>query len=124
MLEGIPNRAAPEACLGVCMDEAEDGTFSYLVCAEVRSDTGVPEGMVCRTIPGGTYAVFTHRGPIAGEIGRTWQYALGQWLPASDYELVDGPDFELYDERSAADPPEVDIYIPIRPSDPAGPDGG
>jgi len=55
----------------------------------------VPEGMVSRQVPEQTYAVF----PCTLEtIHEMYQYAFQTWLPQSDYQAGDGPDFELYDE--------------------------
>lgn len=70
---------------------------------KVRYDAAVvanrpvqPEGEFGITeLPGGRYAVFTHRGPY-DTLGRTYQRLFGGWLPNSGYELRDAEAFEEY----------------------------
>jgi AraC family transcriptional regulator len=46
-------------------------------------------------IPGGRYAVVTHKGPYE-TMGKTYQRIYGGWLPKSGYALRDVPAFEQY----------------------------
>jgi AraC family transcriptional regulator len=105
--------------MGMCMDfDGINNTFSYLICVEVSNFDCIPEGMVGKTIPAAKYAVFTakaeSRETMTQAIQATWDDIYSKWLPASNYERTDAPDFEYYDERCDFDKPEVDIYIPIR----------
>jgi len=97
-----PERTHPEECY-------------YLAGVPVASLGDIPEGMVGRTVPAGTYAVFTHVGRL-DTLGRTMSYIYGSWLPNSGHEPAQAPDLELYDERfdPASDTSEMDILIPIR----------
>jgi AraC family transcriptional regulator len=81
------------------------------ICAEPAS---VPEPFETLRIDPGSFAVFTHRGPIA-EIHQTVRHIWSVWAPKADHALRGAPDFELYDERFKADSPdsELDIYIPV-----------
>lgn len=56
---------------------------------EPQGDFGVME------LPGGSYAVFTHRGPYEG-LGKTYEKVYGGWLPSSGRQLRDAPAFEQY----------------------------
>jgi AraC family transcriptional regulator len=70
---------------------------------KVRYDAAVtvtrpvqPEGEFGVTeLPGGTYAVFTHKGPYSG-LGKTYQKIFGGWLPGSGRQVRDTPAFEQY----------------------------
>jgi AraC family transcriptional regulator len=66
-------------------------------------------------LPGGRYAVATHRGPYEG-LGKAYQRIYGAWLPKSGYELRDAPAFEQYLNSPQSARPEdllTLIHIPI-----------
>lgn len=110
----IPDRKSPDAILGICMDFESDGSFSYVIGAEVTSTENTPDDMVCRTIPGAKYAVFTARGKMPDSIQDVTKYIYQKWLPNSEVQRANSADFELYDERfNAEENAEVDIYVPI-----------
>lgn len=83
-------------------------------CA-VPAETAIPEGFNRRNVPAGTYAVFTHCGPVSG-IGRTVDFACRAWLPDSSCELRDGPDIELFDRRFEyeSQTSECEYWLPVR----------
>ncbi|MBL7063117.1 MAG: GyrI-like domain-containing protein [Anaerolineae bacterium] len=98
---------------GVCGPHEEEGVFQYVAGFEVDSVADIPEGMVSRQVPEQTYAVF----PCTLEtLHEAYQYAFQTWLPQSDYQAGDGPDFELYDEdfRQEVEGSQMYIYIPIK----------
>ena len=88
--------------------------FVYTAAVEVVDLSAVPEGLVGFTVPGATYARFTHTGPFAG-IGRTIDAMWTQWIPASGLVPTQGLEFERYDDRwdagTASGP--VDLYVPV-----------
>jgi len=90
-----------------------EGVFDYVAGFEVYSTDDIPEGMVVWEIPEQKYAVFPC---TLKTIGEAYQHALQTWLPQSDYQRGDGPDFELYD-RSFNPKDEgslLYIYVPIK----------
>jgi AraC family transcriptional regulator len=109
------------ADLGVCnalLDKAKrshpDECF-YMACTEVSEFENVPEGMLTKVIPGGRYAVFTHKGKLE-KLEHTMNYIFGSWLSRSGESLRDAPDLEIYDQRFVygSDTSELDIYIPVK----------
>jgi len=96
---------------------SQDGnvTFLELVGVEVDNFEGVPEVMVTKVIPGGRYAVFTHKGTVVALL-KTYNYIWGSWI-LNTKERIDGrEDFEVYDKRFlGGDNPDsqIDIYIPV-----------
>ncbi len=55
-----------------------------------------PEGEIgVMELAGGNYAVAMHQGPYE-ELGKTYQWIYGGWLPRSGYQLRDVPAFEQY----------------------------
>jgi len=76
---------------------------------EAEGEFGVME------IPGGPYAVVTHRGPYE-TLCKTYQRAYGGWLPASGRTLRDVPAFEQYVNSPSNTPPEdlvTLIHMPL-----------
>lgn len=115
LIARIPHKKHPGIYMRICMDFEPDGGFSTLIASEVTHTEDVPEGMVCRTIPPATYAVFTAQGTMPDAIQETTRYIYREWLPESGHQHAGSPDIELYNERSTVggEDAEVDIYIPI-----------
>jgi AraC family transcriptional regulator len=90
--------------------------LQYIAAVAVTSATKIPDGMVAYTVPAGTFAVFTHRGPIH-RIGETMQTIYREWLPQSAYRHAGTADVEVYDQRFHLndDDSEMDYWMPIIP---------
>jgi AraC family transcriptional regulator len=120
----IKNRAEKMKGYGICevdpdydMKKFNENTeFSELVGVEVDNFNSIPERMTAKTLTGGKYAVFTHKGKI-DFLNMTYDYIWGTWIPCSGIEVDLRDDFEFYDERFLGpneDESEFDIYIPIK----------
>jgi len=94
---GEPPGAAPGVAYGVICGAGE-GSFEYLSGMQARDFTALPPGMGRMRVPAQHYAVFEHRGAVAG-LKETWRRALDEWLPGSGYRSAERPDFERYDAR-------------------------
>lgn len=96
---------------GVCSDFNDAGGFTYTVAFPGEA----AEGLDQLTLPGGTYAVFAHEGHIS-TISRTWDAIFAKWAPEAEYDLLNGPEFELYD--ADFDPKgegKVAVWVPVAP---------
>jgi AraC family transcriptional regulator len=83
---------------------------------EVSQQADLPEGMEARSLSGGTYAIFIHKGPAAN-FKTTMDFIYRQWLPTSDYELDQRDQFELMaEDYLGPQHPEAEeeVWIPIR----------
>ena len=107
---------------GICETQrtsyTEDGdvSFSAMVGSPVNDFDNLPESLAAKTLHGGKYAVFTHRGTLAN-LFKTYQYIFGTWLPSSKEILDNREDFEVYEHKvvSFDDPDnEVKIYVPVK----------
>jgi AraC family transcriptional regulator len=94
------------------MDQ-EAGEFDYLAGLEVKSTEKIPSGMSSWQVPGQKYAIFSCTLPT---LMKTFDHIYGSWLPESEYQRANGPEFELYDEKfNPKDESSVmHLYIPIR----------
>jgi AraC family transcriptional regulator len=81
-----------------------------LVTAEYASSMDSPWEKF--ELPGGLYAVFSHKGSDTS----IFQYIYSQWLPQSGYELDNRPHFEKLPANYIQGHPESteEIHIPIR----------
>jgi AraC family transcriptional regulator len=77
-----------------------------------------PEGEIgTQEIPGGEYAVVTHKGPYE-MLYTTYSNLYGSWFPSSGREPADSPGFQHYRTTPRETPPDdlvTDIYVPLRP---------
>ncbi|MBD0380234.1 AraC family transcriptional regulator [Paenibacillus sedimenti] len=111
----IPNKTAPDMAYGIACKFQDDGTFSFIVGEQVEpSDDVLDPGFVRFELPEGQYAEFKVNGST-DLVQQTRQYIYGTWLPNSNYERREGPDFEITDVRHSMFPHglQMKIYIPI-----------
>lgn len=75
---------------------------------------GLGSDFVNLEVPEGKYAKFKVNGPV-GMAQNTRKYIYGIWLPNSNYERKEGPDFEVTDVCNSVYPNRMSmkIYIPI-----------
>jgi AraC family transcriptional regulator len=109
-----------EAAVGVCYYDSSynscpDKAFTYMAGYCVSSADDLPEGMVSRTIPACEFAVFEHRGAL-DTLQQTYDHIFREWMPTSEYEMVEQDDFEWYDDRFefGASDSIMEIWIPVK----------
>ncbi|MED1744738.1 AraC family transcriptional regulator [Brevibacillus borstelensis] len=108
----IPNKAAPDMAYGISCDFQDNGDFTFIVGEEVKNlDGELEDGFVHCLLPAGKYAEFR----VIDSVQNTRTYIYGTWLPNSNYERREGPDFEITDVRQSVYPDQmkIKIYIPI-----------
>lgn len=122
--EEIPHKKRPYRGFGIC-EACRENTlytmnnnvlFTEVAGTEVDSFTGLPAQFVKKELPGGRYAVFTHKGTLR-TLPRTFAYIWGTWFLSTKEEMDNREDFELYDARFLGyghPDSEIDLYIPVR----------
>ncbi len=97
----------------VYSDYEKDYTRPYtaILGCRVPNLENVPQGMVTKTIPGGSYAKFTAKGSlIDGVIYQAWNEI---WNSSLDRKYT--ADFEVYGEKAQnPNQAEVDIFIAVK----------
>jgi AraC family transcriptional regulator len=102
-----------------CLPESQrsrEDELLYLAGVSVAPGTPVPPGMERWNVPAGTYALFTHRGPVA-RISETINYAYGTWLPRSEFDPSEPwIELERYDGRfrEGGTDSEMEYLVPIK----------
>ena len=110
----IPGQVGGTA-YGVCFNSDEDGNFDYIAGVEVTDFSRLPAELARVRVPAQTYAVFSHSDHVS-TIRRTIMTIWNKWLPESDLEVADAPDFERYGKEF--DPLTgmggLEIWVPIK----------
>lgn len=90
--------------------------FIKWAAVEVSNFDFVPDGMETLEIPEGLYAVFNYKGDKSNAAA-FFKAIYTRWLPASEYELGNHPQFEILGEKYKYNDPnsEEEIWIPIIP---------
>jgi AraC family transcriptional regulator len=100
------------------LDKSE-GCFQYLAGVGVTPDCVPPAGFSAMEIPAATYAVLRitlDGSALHPQVKQAMAQIWGELIPASGLQVVDGPDFELYDGRF--DPQKagsvIDFHVPVQ----------
>lgn len=107
----IPNKLSNEVIALYCDYEGDyTKPYSVVIGCPVSSLDTIPEGMVAKTIPASSYALFRAIGEHPKSLIETWGHIWQQ----SNLERTYIGDFELYGNKFASGSPrEVEVYIGI-----------
>lgn len=97
---------------GVCAPITKESThFNYGVAMEYAGGD-IPDGYKIWDVSPTLWAVFKCMGHDGECIGETWGRIFKEFLPSSDYNMLDDTDFELYPENNNSDC-FCEIWIPV-----------
>jgi AraC family transcriptional regulator len=102
--------------LGIC-SPAEDHSnqWKYGIGCERKHVMEIPSGFEIIEVPAYTWALFTCKGAMPDSMQNLWKRVYGEWLPASNYELIPDYDIEFYMEGDNASEDYVcEIWIPVK----------
>ncbi len=85
--------------------------FKYMLCNYLPKGLSVPGKFTVLDVPAATYAVFDVPGADAQAM---WKRVWGEWFPASGYEAVPGPQFEMYYGLASHENGFAEIWVPVR----------
>lgn len=110
IISKIPNKTSNEV-IGLYCDYEGDHTkpYSFVIGCPVSSTQDIPDGMVAKSTPAGSYAVFNAAGEHPQALIETW----GCIWKQEDLSRIYTGDYELYGEKFLENPPQVDVYIAI-----------
>ena len=94
---------------GVCID-SDGKEFDYLIADLYFPWNDVPNGCETKTIPAGTWAVFSYQGECPEALQAVNTQIWTQWVPNStEYELAGNYNLEFYISET-----EGEIWIPVK----------
>ena len=105
----------PDHCFGICMDyESGSHEFDYWVAVPYDEDSDFHNDYAKTVVAPATWAVFEVVGPMPDAMQAVWKKIFREWLPATGYEIANGPQVEYYsqDDSSKADY-YSEIWIPL-----------
>lgn len=97
---------------GVCAPISKENTHFDYGIGMVYDGGEIPNGFRIWNVTPTIWAVFKCVGTDADCIGKTWERIFKEFLPSSDYTMLDDTDFELYSENSNQDC-FCEIWIPV-----------
>jgi predicted transcriptional regulator YdeE len=108
------NHLSAHWSIGVMSGSDEPGKMRYVACVPGDASGSVPEGMMEVDFEGGTYVGCEHIGSL-DSFGQTAAWFYSDFLPSSEYHVIDGPHLEIYDERFNPESPTsvVTLCAPI-----------
>ncbi|HCD45796.1 MAG TPA: AraC family transcriptional regulator [Lachnoclostridium sp.] len=111
----LNRQASKHDIYGVCASISKESSFfDYGIGIEYEGGD-IPEGYRIWEVKPILWAVFQCIGTNSECIEETWDKIFKEFLPGSDYNMLDETDFELYPENSH---PDVfcEIWIPVKKS--------
>ncbi|TGK06645.1 AraC family transcriptional regulator [Leptospira semungkisensis] len=112
-LGNIQGQTGPTA-YGVCYNFDAEGFFDYMTCVEVSNSSNIPKELKSLKLSSQKYAVFTHKGHVAG-IRATFAAIEKNWLPTAKVKPAEAPNLERYGKEFN---PQtglggIEIWIPV-----------
>lgn len=97
---------------GICAPISKESTHFDYGIGMVYDGGDIPDGFRVWSVSPILWAVFKCIGTDGDCIGETWDRIFKEFLPSSDYNMLDDIDFELYTENSNSDC-FCEIWIPV-----------
>lgn len=92
----------------------EEGYLTHLI-GVLTTENEISDRLVKVPVEACTWAIFPNEGPFPSTLQTTMSNIYAQWLPSSDYEVIDAPSFSFtrMDEHKK-DWAYSEIWIPVR----------
>ena len=65
-------------------------------------------------VPAGSWAIFSMTGPFPQTLQDTWGRIFSEWLPSSNFELVEGPEISFNGDFEDMQNVYSEIWIPVK----------
>lgn len=99
-----------DAMLHAALFDHTEDSFKYMICYYVKNNMVIPKGFEKLSVPALTWAVFPAGN--CDNIPDVWRRIYSEWFPTSDFEQVEGPEFEMYYGKATNATGEV--WIPVK----------
>lgn len=102
--------------MGICYSDMNSSkNWRYAIGCEKQYATEIPEGFEILLIPAHTWAIFSCVGAMPDAIQNMWKRIYSEWLPASNYSMLNDFDIEYYYEGDGSSSDyRSEIWIPVQ----------
>jgi len=90
----------------------ENGQLDHLVGSITTLEDDF-KGFDVVEVPPGSWAIFSMEGPFPQKLQDTWGEIFSDWLPSSNYGLIEGPEISFNGEMSDLQKVYSEIWIPV-----------
>ncbi|MFC5540596.1 MAG: AraC family transcriptional regulator [Bacilli bacterium] len=94
-----------------CMEEK--GSLDHMIGYLTTKDVDFEEFDVVK-VPALTWAIFSSKGPFPNVMQETWAKIASEWLPSSDYELVEAPNISFTGDLSDMNNVYSEIWFAVK----------
>lgn len=108
----LKQHAKDQDIYGVCAPISKESNYFDYGIGMIYDGEDVPEGFRVWEVTPTIWAVFKCIGTDEQCIGETWDRIFKEFLPGSEYNMLDADDFELYAENGEEDC-FCEIWIPV-----------
>lgn len=91
----------------------EKGELDHLIGSMTTLDEDFGEFDVVE-VAAGEWAIFNASGPFPQTLQEVWGKIFSEWLPSSNYELIDGPEISFNGSFADMQNVESEIWIPVK----------
>ena len=91
----------------------EKGSLDHMLGFLTTKETGFDEFDVVE-VPALTWAIFSSTGAFPAIMQETWGKIVSEWLPSSDYELVEAPEISFTGDLSDSNNVYSEIWIAVQ----------
>lgn len=92
----------------------EEGDLTHLI-GVLTSENSAGQGLDLVPVPASTWAVFPNEGPFPFTLQNTMARVYAEWLPASEYEVIDLPTFSFTKMKEGKkDYAYSEVWVPVK----------
>lgn len=92
----------------------EKGGLDHMIGILTTKESGIDEAFDVVEVPALTWAVFSAKGEFPKVMQETWGKIASEWLPSSDYELVEAPEISFTGDLSDKSNVYSEIWIAVK----------
>ena len=94
----------------------EKGSLDHMIGVLTTKELGFDEFDVAE-VPALTWAIFSSKGEFPTVMQKTWGKIVSEWLPSSDYELVEAPEISFTGDLSDKSNVYSEIWMAVKKGD-------
>lgn len=94
----------------------EKGTLDHMIGVLTTKEDDF-ESFDVLEVPSLTWAIFSSKGAFPNSMQETWGKIFAEWLPSSDYELVDAPEISFTGDLSDRENVYSEIWVAVKKKD-------